>query len=60
MHIETIRLDEVMLGNSPEITVSYTKEEGGIEITQVTLGNTDILEYLDEVTLQTLVEEIDQ
>ena len=60
MHVDTIRLDEVMLGNSPEITVSYAKESEGIEITRVTLGNTDIMDYLDEVTLQTLVEEIDQ
>ena len=59
MHVDTIRLDEVMLGNSPEITVSYTKEAEGIEITRVTLGNTDIMDYLDEVTLQTLVEELD-
>ena len=60
MHIDTVRLDEVMLGNSPEITISYTKEADGIEITRVTLGNTDILTHLDEITIETLIEEIDQ
>lgn len=58
MYKETVRLDEIILGNSLEITVSYNRDPAGIEITSVTLGSTDIMDHLDEVTLQILTEEI--
>ena len=58
IHKETVRLDEVMLGNSPEMTVGYNKEDGGVVITSVTFGSTSIMEHLDEITLEVLTEEI--
>ena len=60
MYKETVRLDEIMLGNSPEITVSYNRYHNGIELLSVTYGSAEIMDCLDEVTLQTLAEEIDQ
>jgi len=57
-HVDTIELDEVMLV-SPALSVRWEPcPEGGIEILGVTLGNTEVMDLLSEVTLETIAEEI--
>jgi len=57
-HVSTISMEDVVLKEA-EFTIRWEPSpEGGVEILGVTLGNTEILEYLDEVTLETIAEEL--
>ena len=57
-HIDTLSMGDVVL-KAAEFTIRWEPSpEGGLEILGVTLGNTEILEYLDEVTLETIAEEL--
>ena len=56
--VDTICMEDVFL-KAAEFTIRWEPcPEGGVGILGVTLGNTDIMEYLDEVTLETIAEEL--
>ena len=57
-HIDTLSIEDVLLMGA-EFTIRWEPSpEGGVEILGVTIGNTDIMEYLDENTLETIAEEL--
>ena len=56
--VDTLSIEDVLLMGA-EFTIRWEPcPEGGVEILGVTLGNTDIMEYLDETTLETIAQEL--
>ncbi len=56
--VTAVDMEDVVLKDAGFTVRWEPSPEGGVEILGVTLGNTEIIDLLNEVTLETIAEEV--